>query len=149
MARLQQFRLPDLGEGLTEGEILRWLVAPGDVVRLNQPIVEVETAKAAVEVPSPYAGLVTELHWAEGDTADVGSPIITVDTDPSGPDDAGAGGGGSTGNTTEAADRTAGRAAALVATGAAANPVESGAARSASAVGTVAQSPRPRPRRRP
>jgi 2-oxoisovalerate dehydrogenase E2 component (dihydrolipoyl transacylase) len=82
--QLQQFRLPDLGEGLTEGEILQWLVAPGDTITLNQPIVEVETAKAAVEVPSPYAGLVVELHHAAGETVDVGTPIITVDTDPGG-----------------------------------------------------------------
>src|SRR5512134_741477 len=82
MASLQSFKLPDLGEGLTEGEILRWLVAPGDTVALNQPIVEVETAKAAVEVPSLYAGVVTELHHGEGETVDVGSPIITFDVDP-------------------------------------------------------------------
>src|SRR4051812_11823584 len=75
----KQFKLPDLGEGLTEGEILKWLVQPGDVVTLNQPIVEVETAKAAVEVPSPYAGVVTEIHHAEGETVDVGTPIITFD----------------------------------------------------------------------
>jgi len=80
----KQFALPDLGEGLTEGEILRWLVAPGDEVKLNQPIVEVETAKAAVEVPSPYAGVVTELHHGAGETVDVGSPIITFDVDPGG-----------------------------------------------------------------
>jgi 2-oxoisovalerate dehydrogenase E2 component (dihydrolipoyl transacylase) len=79
MAALKQFKLPDLGEGLTEGEILKWLVQPGDTVTLNQPIVEVETAKAAVEVPSPYAGLVTEIHHAEGETVDVGTPIITFD----------------------------------------------------------------------
>jgi 2-oxoisovalerate dehydrogenase E2 component (dihydrolipoyl transacylase) len=84
MATLRAFNLPDLGEGLTEGEILRWLVAPGETVRLNQPIVEVETAKAAVEVPSPYAGLVVTLHADEGQTVDVGAPIITVDTDPAG-----------------------------------------------------------------
>jgi pyruvate dehydrogenase E2 component (dihydrolipoamide acetyltransferase) len=74
-----QFRLPDLGEGLTEGEIVTWLVAPGDTVALNQPIVEVETAKAVVEVPSPYAGLVVALHYEAGRTVDVGSPILTFD----------------------------------------------------------------------
>ena len=74
-----QFRLPDLGEGLTEGEIVSWLVAPGDTVVLNQPIVEVETAKAVVEVPSPYAGIVVALHAAAGRTVDVGTPILTVD----------------------------------------------------------------------
>ncbi|MDX6286190.1 MAG: hypothetical protein QOG53_1675 [Frankiales bacterium] len=79
MSQRKQFKLPDLGEGLTEGEILKWLVQPGDTVTLNQPIVEVETAKAAVEVPSPYAGVVTEIHHAEGETVDVGTPIITFD----------------------------------------------------------------------
>lgn len=94
---LRQFKLPDLGEGLTEGEILKWLVHPGDTVHLNQPIVEVETAKAAVEVPSPYAGVVAELHYGEGALVDVGAPIITVDTDPSG-DAAGGGTAASAGN---------------------------------------------------
>jgi pyruvate dehydrogenase E2 component (dihydrolipoamide acetyltransferase) len=84
MPSFKDFKLPDLGEGLTEGEILKWLVQPGDTVTLNQPIVEVETAKAAVEIPSPYAGVVSKLHHAEGETVDVGSPIITFDTDPSG-----------------------------------------------------------------
>ncbi len=79
---LREFKLPDLGEGLTEGEILGWLVAEGDTITLNQPIVEVETAKAAVEVPSPYAGRVVKLHHDAGSTVDVGSPIITVDTAP-------------------------------------------------------------------
>lgn len=83
MGDVRRFNLPDLGEGLTEGEILRWLVAPGDTITLNQPIVEVETAKAAVEIPSPYAGLVTRLHHPEGATVEVGSPIIAIDLDPS------------------------------------------------------------------
>src|SRR3954471_6908657 len=82
MPRLMQFKLPDLGEGLTEGEILQWMVKVGDEVKLNQPIVEVETAKAAVEVPSPYAGIVLEIHHQAGETVDVGAPIITFDTDP-------------------------------------------------------------------
>src|SRR4051794_14009075 len=84
MPTFKDFKLPDLGEGLTEGEILKWFVNPGDEVKLNQPIVEVETAKAAVEIPSPYAGVVTALHHGEGDTVDVGSPIITFDVDPGG-----------------------------------------------------------------
>jgi 2-oxoisovalerate dehydrogenase E2 component (dihydrolipoyl transacylase) len=84
MPSFKDFKLPDLGEGLTEGEILKWLVQPGDEVTLNQPIVEVETAKAAVEIPSPYAGVVTSLHHGEGDTVDVGAPIITFDVDPGG-----------------------------------------------------------------
>ena len=82
-SRLKDFKLPDLGEGLTEGEILQWMVKVGDTVTLNQPIVEVETAKAAVEVPSPYAGLVIAIHHDAGATVDVGAPIITFDTDPS------------------------------------------------------------------
>ncbi|HEU0130719.1 MAG TPA: dihydrolipoamide acetyltransferase family protein [Mycobacteriales bacterium] len=82
MSRIKEFKLPDLGEGLTEGEILKWLVGPGDEVRDGQPIVEVETAKAAVEVPSPYTGVVTKLFYDEGTTVDVGQPIIAVDTDP-------------------------------------------------------------------
>ena len=77
---IQEFRLPDLGEGLTEGEILQWLVVVGDEVKLNQPIVEVETAKAAVEVPSPYAGTVTALLHEAGETVDVGMPIIRIET---------------------------------------------------------------------
>jgi pyruvate dehydrogenase E2 component (dihydrolipoamide acetyltransferase) len=77
---LKQFRLPDVGEGLTEGEILQWLVAVGETVVINQPIVEVETAKAAVELPCPYAGVVTELLYQPGSTVDVGAPIITIET---------------------------------------------------------------------
>src|SRR5215210_4732912 len=79
-ATLRQFKLPDVGEGLTEGEILQWLVAVGDTVTVNQPLCEVETAKAAVELPSPYAGTVTELLFEAGTTVDVGAPIITIDT---------------------------------------------------------------------
>jgi pyruvate dehydrogenase E2 component (dihydrolipoamide acetyltransferase) len=71
------FRLPDLGEGLTDAEVLRWLVAPGDVVRVNQPLLEVETAKAAVEIPSPEAGTVLELAAAEGEVVAVGAPLLT------------------------------------------------------------------------
>ena len=77
---LRQFKLPDVGEGLTEGEILQWLVSVGDTVTVNQPLCEVETAKAAVELPSPYAGTVTELLFEAGTTVDVGAPIITIDT---------------------------------------------------------------------
>ncbi|HEY4603403.1 MAG TPA: dihydrolipoamide acetyltransferase family protein, partial [Blastococcus sp.] len=75
----KQFKLPDVGEGLTEGEILQWLVAVGDSVTVNQPLCEVETAKAAVELPSPYAGTVTELLFEAGTMVDVGTPIITID----------------------------------------------------------------------
>jgi len=69
-ATLRQFKLPDVGEGLTEGEILQWLVAVGDTVTVNQPLCEVETAKAAVELPSPYAGTVTELLFEAGTMVD-------------------------------------------------------------------------------
>jgi pyruvate dehydrogenase E2 component (dihydrolipoamide acetyltransferase) len=81
----RQFKLPDVGEGLTEGEILQWLVAVGDTVTVNQPLCEVETAKAAVELPSPYAGRVTELLFDAGTMVDVGTPIITIDDGVGGP----------------------------------------------------------------
>jgi 2-oxoisovalerate dehydrogenase E2 component (dihydrolipoyl transacylase) len=77
---VQQFKLPDLGEGLTEGDILKWTVAVGDTVDVNDTIAEVETVKAAVELPSPYAGVVTELLAEEGTTVPVGTPIISIDT---------------------------------------------------------------------
>ncbi|WBB65650.1 dihydrolipoamide acetyltransferase family protein [Micromonospora sp. WMMD812] len=89
MSRIKTFNLPDLGEGLTEGEILSWLVKVGDVIELNQPIVEVETAKAAVEIPAKWAGRVQTIHHPEGTTVEVGAPIIAIDTDPdAGPLDA-------------------------------------------------------------
>lgn len=72
------FALPDVGEGLTEAEIVSWKVAPGDEVAVNQVIVEIETAKSLVELPSPYAGTVAELLVAEGDTVAVGTPIVAV-----------------------------------------------------------------------
>ncbi len=74
------FLLPDLGEGLTEAEIVGWHVQAGDTVTVDQPIVEVETAKAVVEVPVPFAGLVTALHGQPGDVVTVGEPLVTVDT---------------------------------------------------------------------
>ncbi|MEV4479997.1 dihydrolipoamide acetyltransferase family protein [Micromonospora coxensis] len=82
MSRIKEFNLPDLGEGLTEGEILAWLVKVGDVIELNQPIVEVETAKAAVEIPAKWAGQVRAIFHPEGSTVEVGTPIISIDTDP-------------------------------------------------------------------
>ena len=72
------FHLPDVGEGLTEAEIVSWKVAPGDTVAINQVIVEIETAKSLVELPSPFAGVVGALFVAEGDTVDVGTAIISV-----------------------------------------------------------------------
>ncbi|WP_175596121.1 dihydrolipoamide acetyltransferase family protein [Thermomonospora catenispora] len=80
MAGVMEFKLPDVGEGLTEAEIVRWHVQPGDRVEINQIIVEIETAKAVVELPCPYEGVVTGLLVEEGQTVDVGTPIITVDT---------------------------------------------------------------------
>ena len=74
----QTFLLPDLGEGLTEAEVVRWLVAVGDVVAVDAPVAEVETAKSVVEVPSPYAGVVAELHGDAGTMIDVGKPLITI-----------------------------------------------------------------------
>jgi 2-oxoisovalerate dehydrogenase E2 component (dihydrolipoyl transacylase) len=78
MSELKQFKLPDVGEGLTEADIVKWLVEPGDTISINQIIVEIETAKAVVELPSPYQGVVDKLLVAEGATADVGTPIISV-----------------------------------------------------------------------
>jgi 2-oxoisovalerate dehydrogenase E2 component (dihydrolipoyl transacylase) len=74
------FLLPDLGEGLTEAEIVTWHVQAGDAVAVDQPIVEVETAKAVVEVPVPFAGRVTALHGQPGDVVAVGEPLVTVET---------------------------------------------------------------------
>lgn len=74
----QVFNLPDVGEGLTEAEIVTWLVAPGDTVELNQTICEIETAKSLVELPSPFSGTVAELLAAVGDTVAVGSPLLRV-----------------------------------------------------------------------
>ncbi|MGH3767673.1 MAG: dihydrolipoamide acetyltransferase family protein [Pseudonocardiaceae bacterium] len=89
MARI--FALPDVGEGLTEAEVLRWHVAPGDTVTLNQIIVEIETAKAAVELPSPFAGMVAELFAEPGATVAVGTPLIAIDTSDAALEPAGAG----------------------------------------------------------
>ncbi|OUC92571.1 biotin/lipoyl-containing protein, partial [Streptosporangium minutum] len=83
---MKQFKLPDVGEGLTEAEIVRWHVKAGDPVKVNQIIVEIETAKAVVELPCPFEGVVAALMADEGETVDVGRPIISVDdgtgTDP-------------------------------------------------------------------
>ncbi|MGX9888926.1 dihydrolipoamide acetyltransferase family protein [Streptomyces sp. NPDC002276] len=78
MAQVLEFKLPDLGEGLTEAEIVRWLVQVGDVVAIDQPVVEVETAKAMVEVPCPYGGVVTARYGEEGTELPVGAPLLTV-----------------------------------------------------------------------
>ncbi len=136
----REFAMPDVGEGLTEAEILTWRVAPGDTVAVNQIIVEIETAKAAVELPSPYAGTVGELLAQPGETVAVGSPIIAIET-------------AEAGSAAPAAGSTAGVAAAPAA------PEERGAKiGEAGADGRIATlvgyGPRPgsvarRPRRRP
>lgn len=87
MAR--EFRLPDIGEGLTEAEIVRWLVAEGEEVQSDQPIVEVETDKAVVEIPSPYAGVVISHGGAEGEVIEVGEVLVTIGDPGEVPDSAG------------------------------------------------------------
>jgi 2-oxoisovalerate dehydrogenase E2 component (dihydrolipoyl transacylase) len=79
---LREFRLPDLGEGLTESDIVAWRIAEGDSVELNQIIAEVETAKALVELPSPYSGVVAALHAVAGQTVNVGDPLVTFAVTP-------------------------------------------------------------------
>jgi 2-oxoisovalerate dehydrogenase E2 component (dihydrolipoyl transacylase) len=126
------FLLPDLGEGLTEAEIVTWHVKAGDTVTVDQGIVEVETAKALVEVPVPFAGRVTQLHGQPGDVVAVGQPLVTVDTadrfaepgvvtSPAGPDDADESGNVLIGYGTSSARRRRHRAtrspAAILATG--------------------------------
>ena len=86
---IKEFRLPDLGEGLTESEIVAWRVGVGDTVSLNQIIAEVETAKAVVELPSPFAGVVTALHEQPGAVVEVGKPIVSFEIESDG-DDSGA-----------------------------------------------------------
>ncbi len=87
MPTYQQFPLPDAGEGLTEAEIVEWRVAVGDPVTVNQAIVEIETAKSLVELPSPWAGVVTAILAEPGSTVDVGTPIVEIDVDPDGAHD--------------------------------------------------------------
>ena len=99
--RLETFRMPDAGEGLTEADIIGWRVAVGDTVTVNQIIVEIETAKAAVELPSPYAGRVHELLAEPGATVAVGTPIITIET--TAPADGGPGSATPIGSTPEPA----------------------------------------------
>ncbi|WP_455902110.1 dihydrolipoamide acetyltransferase family protein [Rhodococcus gordoniae] len=81
MAEVKQFALPDVGEGLTEAEIVTWHVKPGDTVAINDTLVEVETAKSLVELPSPYAGVIDALHAGEGDTVEVGTVIVSYGSD--------------------------------------------------------------------
>jgi 2-oxoisovalerate dehydrogenase E2 component (dihydrolipoyl transacylase) len=79
MPAIRDFLMPDLGEGLTEGEVNRWLVAEGDMVAVDQPVAEITTEKAVVEVPTPFAGRVATLHGAEGEMIAVGKPLISIE----------------------------------------------------------------------
>ena len=74
----QSFKLPDLGEGLTEGEVARWLVSPGQEIAEDDPLVEIQTDKATVEIPSPYGGTVLEILVAEGEVAPVGAVLVVI-----------------------------------------------------------------------
>ncbi|MFG3717306.1 dihydrolipoamide acetyltransferase family protein [Streptomyces massasporeus] len=156
MAQVLEFKLPDLGEGLTEAEIVRWLVEVGDVVAIDQPVVEVETAKAMVEVPCPYGGVVTARFGEEGTELPVGAPLITVavgERPASGADDNASEGSGNVlvgYGTSEAPARRrrvrqerplSGASATAGPTGAAAAPVHARAAGPAAAVATQAGEP--------
>jgi pyruvate dehydrogenase E2 component (dihydrolipoamide acetyltransferase) len=99
---VRDFVLPDLGEGLTEGEIASWLVEIGDTVEVDQAVAEVETAKAVVEIPSPFAGVVITRHAEVGEEVEVGQPLISIDTDP------GAGAGAEPSGGGEVAEEVAG-----------------------------------------
>ncbi|MFE2555605.1 dihydrolipoamide acetyltransferase family protein [Streptomyces sp. NPDC059352] len=114
MAQVLEFKLPDLGEGLTEAEIVRWLVAVGDVVAIDQPVVEVETAKAMVEVPCPYGGVVTARYGEEGTELPVGAPLLTVAVGGTEPASAPAAtGGAKSGSSAASADSAASAASAV------------------------------------
>ncbi|MDO5676689.1 MAG: biotin/lipoyl-containing protein, partial [Propionibacteriaceae bacterium] len=89
----RQFLLPDPGEGLLEAEIVAWRVAVGDEVEVNDVLVEIETAKSLVELPSPFAGTVTALLYAEGTTVDIGNPIVEIDDGEASPSEPAVGGG--------------------------------------------------------
>jgi 2-oxoisovalerate dehydrogenase E2 component (dihydrolipoyl transacylase) len=114
MSELKQFKLPDVGEGLTEADIVKWHVHPGDKVAINQIIVEIETAKAVVELPSPYEGVVAGLLVPEGTTADVGTPIISVEVGADAAAGAGAGADASSGAALDAANPPAPRGSTSV-----------------------------------
>lgn len=98
MPEYKEFPLADTAEGLTEAEILDWKVKPGDQVKVNQIVVEIETAKAAVELPIPWAGVVTELHVEPGQVVEVGTPILTIDVDPTGASGSGGASGSAASN---------------------------------------------------
>jgi pyruvate dehydrogenase E2 component (dihydrolipoamide acetyltransferase) len=121
------FRLPDLGEGLTEAGLVQWLVQVGDTIATDQPIAEVETAKSIVELPSPFAGIVTALHGAAGDTIAVGAPVLEV-AEPA-----------AAGSMSDAEGKTRGQESAPAAdAGAASEPADAGAASGPSDAGADA-----------
>ncbi|MEU3193664.1 dihydrolipoamide acetyltransferase family protein [Streptomyces sp. NPDC006992] len=124
MGEVREFALPDLGEGLTEATIVRWLVPVGDTVRVDEPVVEVETAKALVEVPCPFAGVVTSHAADEGAEVAVGAPLVTVAMSPDGGAYGPGGGAGSGGETeqTGAAEHVGGSGNVLVGYGTAQAP---------------------------
>src|SRR5512146_2970174 len=82
MSTIKTFHLPDLGEGLPDGTVVEWFIKEGDTVKLDAPLVSVETAKAVVEVPSPYSGKVVRLHGRAGDVIDTGAALIDIEIDP-------------------------------------------------------------------
>ncbi|MCZ0988064.1 dihydrolipoamide acetyltransferase family protein [Streptomyces diastatochromogenes] len=134
MAQVLEFKLPDLGEGLTEAEIVRWLVQVGDVVAVDQPVVEVETAKAMVEVPCPYGGVITARFGEEGTELPVGAPLLTVAVGPQAPQALQATGGD-----------TAGSGNVLVGYGTSEAPARRRRVRSASLANGTAKEPAPAP----
>ncbi|MDK1018415.1 MAG: biotin/lipoyl-containing protein, partial [Actinomycetota bacterium] len=79
------FRMPDIGEGLTEAEIIKWFVSVGDTVEVDQILVEVETAKTVVEIPSPFAGTITAINVREGETVEVGAVLFVINGEPNTP----------------------------------------------------------------
>jgi pyruvate dehydrogenase E2 component (dihydrolipoamide acetyltransferase) len=146
------FLLPDLGEGLTEAEIVTWHVQVGDTVTVDQSVVEVETAKAVVEVPVPFAGRVTELHGKPGDVVAVGEPLVTVDaagrfaepgivSSPAGPDDAGESGNVLIGYGTSRGRRRRRRAAQSPAVTPPPSPAAASTAAARGTTGSTAASP--------
>ncbi|MFF0446195.1 dihydrolipoamide acetyltransferase family protein [Streptomyces sp. NPDC004609] len=142
--RFREFKMPDVGEGLTEAEILKWYVQPGDAVTDGQIVCEVETAKAAVELPIPYDGVVHELRFPEGTTVDVGQVIISVDVAPGGPGPGPDSGSASAAGSAPGAGSGTGSAAARGAAGAAPAAVPAtaaGPASSARAAAPVAAEP--------
>ena len=138
-----EFRLPDVGEGLTEADIVGWMVSVGEVIAVNQNIVEIETAKSLVELPSPYAGTVTELLVASGDTVEVGTPIIRIDTGGEGAPEGGAAGGAAS-----ASGGTSGQGSTTAPVGSAeASPEQEGSGDVLVGYGTSRASATRRPRR--